>query len=1446
MTIMFAGGMTLAIPGFMPVVAADFSSTDGYLTVSSTSIQGGAILEVVINDPAYSATDSAIGGGPVVTLGGTDYIASQGVDGKWYAYFADFSTSNGLDDSSATGLDYGEACPGLGTNGTSAGVGGGVNFDIVGTTTTVWAQPYEFQFSDTDGSAGTCLNIDGAPDDFDGLAASSTSGATGRSLMSVLANPPALSDHDDSNTDLGQRNHALNGTSGVGSWPFIFADTEFTSDNVVEYKPTGDSITVTFGNTDGDTTISLANENPSEFHEIHLAIDDPALNIDPTTPDLWMFDLTSPANVAAKWMNNGSNTHITDTVLLANGCVSNCDLTTSDLDGDGSNDSDVLTGFRSVNMTESSANSAHFESWDATGASGLDVAEGAGGDNAIQFNYGGNSVMMIITYNDASMTLETESGDGTWAPGETATMTIVDPDLNKNPASAETLSIGDETAKVPTIKIGSPFTITDGMTEGEQIAGTADTGGTTCAGTDGQDEEDICVSIGSEQGAVEYTGLVRATYDQSERMRITFDGGQDPTSAYGTTTWINVTTGITVQEVSDKSGTAVLSYDVTGAADEMSGVSAISVFLLGTGSNATNTSGSDLISLVTAGAATSGVANLCPYGAVATTAGQVCSEDIHGKGASLWDSNENSNTENIAVAFKFTHDASAVKATDGHGQMANDADFAIAADFCFFDQNNGTDTHDCIYRIEAEETGDDTGVFVGTVEYIQLNNSTTADNRTTRGVHNGNDYQVDGLLTTNSDAVTVVLMDGIDGTSSLRISHNDTDSLGASDEVQKQLDAYTHTGSVSLDADQYADDDMATITIIDPDLNQNSSDRETYTNSSATFQITCTDGVNPEISQSCVESNQVIIETGPNTGVFVGTFTVPGATTLGGSANANLGEDMEITYFESADAAGEAIEFYDTATIASNDGGVALSKSVYPLPFTVDDLFDGSDTADTKDHSGNVTATITVTEPDNANDTLTVTSGNIKVKLIHGTTTTELFTGGASSATSTTTSTDPPELGPLTETERGTSVYEVDMTIQKKMCGPDLDTAGADSGSLKCQDVKSGDIIQVEYIDTSDSAGATSTFYDSSTFDLRNASLSTDKDVYVIGSDMVVTLNEPDLNLSAGDIDSYFLNLIEWDSDADGSELLNQTDDFTTNPTKLQETGADTGVFQTVVTIPVGIFDGSTTTQVAIDFGEAVTLTYVDTGVAGEDDYTDDKGDVEAKFSISNFGALIELDKAVYGWKDTVYITITAPDHNQNSASEETIGTTALPIQVTTRVGKMCTSTTGATTYKAVETDEDTGVFAAEISLGGFAHTMSSDTTNTSAGTATCGTGDTDGVVNTAGQTDGVSVSYEYNDNSVVVASASIVWNIAEVSWDSSSVAAGGSAVFTVTDSDENLDSTITDTFTIAVYSDSDNGGMTLTMNETDEDTGVFQGTAYFTTDLATSVQHFVSLKVIQ
>ena len=59
------------------------------------------------------------------------------------------------------------------------------------------------------------------------------------------------------------------------------------------------------------------------------------------------------------------------------------------------------------------------------------------------------------------------------------------------------------------------------------------------------------------------------------------------------------------------------------------------------------------------------------------------------------------------------------------------------------------------------------------------------------------------------------------------------------------------------------------------------------------------------------------------------------------------------------------------------------------------------------------------------------------------------------------------------------------------------------------------------------------------------------------------------------------------------------------------------------------------------------------------------------------------------------------------------------------------------------------------------------------------------------------------------------MWNIGEAAFDTSAASAGGSAVLTVTDADENIDSAIINSFNVSVFSDSDSGGFTLVMNET-------------------------------
>ena len=77
-----------------------------------------------------------------------------------------------------------------------------------------------------------------------------------------------------------------------------------------------------------------------------------------------------------------------------------------------------------------------------------------------------------------------------------------------------------------------------------------------------------------------------------------------------------------------------------------------------------------------------------------------------------------------------------------------------------------------------------------------------------------------------------------------------------------------------------------------------------------------------------------------------------------------------------------------------------------------------------------------------------------------------------------------------------------------------------------------GDILQVEYEDPTDASGQPNTVTDSATFDLRNGVLQSDKSVYIIGSDMILTLIEPDLDLDSSQNETYDLDLIEWSSSA--------------------------------------------------------------------------------------------------------------------------------------------------------------------------------------------------------------------------------------------------------------------------------------------------------------------------
>jgi hypothetical protein len=314
---------------------------------------------------------------------------------------------------------------------------------------------------------------------------------------------------------------------------------------------------------------------------------------------------------------------------------------------------------------------------------------------------------------------------------------------------------------------------------------------------------------------------------------------------------------------------------------------------------------------------------------------------------------------------------------------------------------------------------------------------------------------------------------------------------------------------------------------------------------------------------------------------------------------------------------------------------------------------------------------------------------------------------------------------------------------------------------------------------------------------------------------MILTLIEPDFDLDNDGAQSLTLDLIEWDSDAATVSIQDESTTFDPEPSELRETGDSTGIFQVVLEIPAAINDEN------LDRGEMIELEYTDWGPAGADYVGQEDEDIGLTVYTSNFGATIELDQKVYTWTDKVYITIVAPDHNMDSGLVDEIGQAGDPVKVSTRGNSL-------TNYKLVESGADTGIFIGEVTLTGFAHDADGDGTDDT-NPSTSGSGPTGGLLAST-DSDGLTVSFEFSEDDTVVGSALIRWSIGEVQWLEASYPASGTGVIRVIDADMNLNPESIDNFTVDAWSDSDAGGIDLTVTETNEATGIFEGTVFFTT----------------
>jgi len=1572
---MLASAFAVGAPSVLPKAAA--ANANLFVSAENAQFQnyftGPQVIEVVVIDSDIK--DTNVGKGePDVTVNGNKLRMIQATDGNWYGYFADRDSAEKADSIQAAmgttgygvGLDFGSFC-------SASTAENWIGFTLTQTQGVAIPITGQTVKANTDGNiAGGTITTD-CSHVYGGVGAI----ITGSGVVREAKTPNSVI------TPKAQIGLNYTGSSFAGKWPFIQLYTFNPTGNViVQYNKGGgiQSTTLKFDTSDQFAKLEFDRSVYPQGAQVQSTMTDVQLNIDPTDEDSWTFSTTPTApSIYYNIFNEDGTYHVNS---AGDGAISTelyGNLTKLMFDHNGvlkmdpaaqttsviqiqQNADNILIGGvipganlqnignQPVTFTETAPNTGVFGTYDENDKSVLTVDNTvANRGKSATFDFNQKKQSVVVGFGSA--TVDIQPTDAEWNSGEKIPITVVDSDANKNSRGDEDLKLKDPNVSlIPSLRIGTPFTLGIKNTEVQ----TPNANGIvslealyldnfTASGVT-NDFTTLKSQIHVHNTFTTGYGATAKVQKYSDRALVTPNNATN-----ASVTALILDTGATAQDLQKSifdprvtsttkfHGFNLVNVDVRGIS---SNINKVTVAL----ANTTNTFG--LIRNSNNNANNYEIVNGGSTMATLVT-------DVSPQSLNLM------NTTFSATLYPLLFDDQGPNSMGGGptlnkiGYVLNftrvNVDSTITAPvvvdlFSYGYKNDGVAKADrinnAIYRIEVEETGDNTSTFAGTLEYVMLNQLNILDKQTYLNQR------------TISNQVKFVVNENLDAQEAPRVNYNDLGSDGVVTQVSDQQDAPTHSGVASFDKPTYKKADTVVVTVDDQDLNTSPGLIDIYTvvttpttdpaygqigkenlprlsNNDplgSLLYITFDDQkwipptvgsacdialVNAGVNRGLDDAGFTLVETGSATGIFTGTFEVPASVCALKTNNAltapapAMGLNMEVKYNDFRDASGQITRVGDAAGIRANTGSVSLDRTVYPLPWgSVADFITPTDDTEPNGRSifpvhltaitdktnpgngligdattgktlaaGKLTVHIQVNDPDydtsasgedkiaeNTTSTTGITNrGPVKVSVSRGSSSVILaYAGGDTSVNgvidvigtdqaNNATYTAIRQIGPITETTPSSGIFEFPMTIEytdgpaSSLCPTTIEYDSLTKPGTRSADLHSrfdtsalatskycilqGDIITVEYTDPTDASGKVNTVTDSATFDLRNGALQSDKSVYIIGSDMILTLIEPDFDLDNQNAETYDLDLIEWDSDAATITLGNlggaaNVASFDAEPSDFRETGDSTGIFQSVVKIPEQL------NSKKLNRGEEVVLEYTDWGPSGADYVGQENEKVNLTIFTSNFGATVELDQKVYTWTDKVYITVVAPDHNFDSNLIDTIGTSNKdPLKVATRAAKL-------DKYQLTETGTDTGIFTGEVILVGFDHDANGAVQNggkPSFNLSATGNGPTGGYLG-ASNSDGVSVSYEFSEDETVVGSALVRWNIGEVSWLEASYPASGTGVVRVVDPDMNLNPEAVDNFDVNVWSDSDAGGIDLTVTETNEATGIFEGTVFFTT----------------
>jgi hypothetical protein len=725
-----------------------------------------------------------------------------------------------------------------------------------------------------------------------------------------------------------------------------------------------------------------------------------------------------------------------------------------------------------------------------------------------------------------------------------------------------------------------------------------------------------------------------------------------------------------------------------------------------------------------------------------------------------------------------------------------------------------------VYRLELDEEGSNSSIFTGRADFETFLQFDTVPD-------------VIGDIVLTGDPLKIWMPNRFIPPNRLAAVHLDEDIVQFLREVSATFIYETSNGNIFWDHEWYRPQRRAIMTLEDEDLNRRPDAVERYDFPLSSF-ISIDLGKN-RVNDSCDQTlstcffshvDASLRETGPDTGVFRAQVDMPPRLLLADGTVMNTNrDDLETTYIDLRDRSSVRQEFDATTAVRTGRGSLKIDRAVYSLGagtgdtgllgpvmyveitkgfFTQDpdlrDVFDLTRTVDFSEETGT---------PNDIRDAFQIkifNGGGNEPIIYSANPATSIKNGGNAFPFL---DKNKNELTRMVESAPSTNMYELEFMIY---CPDSIPALQQLLSEPVCTDTiygipsfKANSPIEVIFNDPQDDSGTPEEVDAFAVLQGVSARLATDKQEYELGEPVDIMIEEPDFNLDSRKIDEVSFSILDAVTDkfdtedvertagnvcpaapADFGCIVDSVAELRTNLTVFRETGFNTGVFVAQVEELVETF---------VDRGEDVELIYTDQTPSGGRTPVR----IEYEFQVIEVLPEIVFNKEEYTPFDEFIVSIISPDSNQDPDRIENIR----PL--------VSSSSASIGQQSFPETGPNTGIFEEDFDL----------TPNTIQFP-----GDLRAV-----REDGLTVEFRIDEDTVATKSVFVNYHIGFVMFEKDVFRIIDSGVIRVVDPDANTHPDTIDTIDVRFWSTTDRGGLSVTLRETGDRTGIFEEIVTFTPD---------------